>query len=108
MLADTSCQAETEEGSKARHDQADRLLRDGMRGYAEDVLPKMVAPYNITALPAVADHVLAMMLRTAPEGAAAALRARATPRLHRRPRAAAHACAGRCRPGRRVDPSRRR
>ncbi|MGH3786141.1 MAG: alpha/beta fold hydrolase [Pseudonocardiaceae bacterium] len=30
------------------------------------------------------------------------------PGLHRRPRAAAHACAGRRRPGRRVHPSRRR
>ncbi len=77
VLADTFCQAETEEGRRARHDQADRLLRAGMRGYAEEVLAKMVAPDNITALPAVAEHVLAMMLRTSPEGAAAALRSRA-------------------------------
>lgn len=77
MLADTSCHAETEDGRKARYDQADRLLREGMRGYADEVLSKMVASHNITALPALADHVLAMMLGTSPDGAAAALRARA-------------------------------
>lgn len=76
LLADTFCQAESDDGKRARNDQADRLLDEGMRGYAEEVLPKMVAPYNITALPAVAEHVLAMMLRTSPLGAAAALRAR--------------------------------
>lgn len=52
-----------DDGTKARHAQADRLLRAGMRGCAEEVLATMVAPYNITALPAVAAHVLAMMLR---------------------------------------------
>lgn len=77
LLADTFCQAETDDGKRARNDQADRLLDEGMRGYAEEVLPKMVAPYNIKALPAVAEHVLTMMLRTSPLGAAAALRARA-------------------------------
>ena len=77
LLADTFCQAETEDGKQVRNDQADRLLREGMRSYTEEVLPKMVAPYNIKALPAVAEHVAAMMLRTSPEGAAAALRGRA-------------------------------
>lgn len=77
LLADTCCQAETEDGKRARNDQADRLLDEGMHGYAEEVLPKMVAPYNINALPVVAEQVMAMMLRTSPQGAAAALRARA-------------------------------
>jgi pimeloyl-ACP methyl ester carboxylesterase len=77
MLADTFAQAETEEGRKARYDMADRLLREGMGGYADEVLPKMVAPYNIEALPEVAEHVLGMMRGTPAEGAAAALRGRA-------------------------------
>ncbi|MFI2367621.1 alpha/beta fold hydrolase [Streptomyces sp. NPDC018833] len=46
-------------------------------GYAQEVLSKMVAPYNIKALPGVAHHVMGMMARTSPEGAAAALRGRA-------------------------------
>lgn len=77
VLADTSPQAETGAGRRARNDMADRLLHEGMGPYADDVLPKMVAPYNITAIPEVADHVLGMMRRTSPEGAAAALRGRA-------------------------------
>lgn len=76
VLADTFPQAETEDGRAARNAQADRLLREGMRGYAEEVLPRMVARYNIAAMPAVAEHVLTMM-RSAPAGAAAAPRGRA-------------------------------
>lgn len=77
LLADTSAEAETEAGKVARNELADRLLREGMARYADQVLPKMVAPHNIGALPAVAEHVLGMMRGTWPEGAAAALRGRA-------------------------------
>lgn len=77
ILADTFAQAETEEGKRARNDAADRLLREGMTAYADEVLPKMVAPHNIQALPAMAQHVLDMMRDAPPEGAAAALRGRA-------------------------------
>ncbi|MCW2915823.1 MAG: hydrolase [Actinomycetia bacterium] len=77
VLADTFAQAETENGKKVRNDMADRLLREGMHGYADEVLHKMVAPYNVQALPTVAEHVLGMMRGAPPEGAAAALRGRA-------------------------------
>lgn len=77
LLADTVANAETADGKAARHTTADRLLREGMAPYADEVLPKMVAPHNIAALPAVAEHVLGMMQRTPAEGAAAALRGRA-------------------------------
>jgi pimeloyl-ACP methyl ester carboxylesterase len=77
VLADTSAEAETAEGRRQRVAMADRLLDEGMSGYANEVLAKMVAPANIEALPAVARHVRAMMSATSPEGAAAALRGRA-------------------------------
>jgi pimeloyl-ACP methyl ester carboxylesterase len=77
VLADTSPQAETPQGREERNAMADRLLGEGMGPYAREVLAKMVAPHNIAALPAVADHVMAMMLATSPDGAAAALRGRA-------------------------------
>jgi pimeloyl-ACP methyl ester carboxylesterase len=77
LLADTTPWAETPEGRRTRNAVADRLLREGMRPYAEEVLPKMVAPATIEQLPAVAEHVLGMMLGTSPAGAAAALRGRA-------------------------------
>jgi pimeloyl-ACP methyl ester carboxylesterase len=74
VLADTFPSAETPEGRKARAAMADRLLREGMAGYADEVLYKMVAPY---ADARVAAHVRRMMTATPPEGAAAALRGRA-------------------------------
>lgn len=77
LLADTAPWAETPDGRRVRNEVADRLLREGMRPYAEEVLPKMVAPATIDRLPAVAQHVFGMMLGTSPEGAAAALRGRA-------------------------------
>ncbi|MFF4487511.1 alpha/beta fold hydrolase [Streptomyces sp. NPDC001544] len=74
VLADTFPAAETPDGKRARGAMADRLLREGMRGYADEVLEKMVAPY---APPEVKSHVHRMMTATPPEGAAAALRGRA-------------------------------
>ncbi|WP_351228045.1 alpha/beta hydrolase [Streptomyces sp. NPDC002133] len=73
VLADTFPAAETEEGKVWRNAMADRLLREGMRGYADEVRDTMVAPYNTEA----SETVHRMMLAAPPEGAAAALRGRA-------------------------------
>lgn len=73
VLADTFAQAETPAGRKSRNDMADRLLREGMAGYADEVLGKMVAPHNTAA----AEHVSRMMHAAPPAGTAAALRGRA-------------------------------
>ncbi|ROT31283.1 alpha/beta fold hydrolase [Micromonospora sp. HM5-17] len=77
LLAATSATAETESGRRWRNDLADRLLREGMAGYAEETLPKMLAPDNLAAMPEVARRVSVMMHTTSPVGAAAALRGRA-------------------------------
>ncbi|MFF5477076.1 alpha/beta fold hydrolase [Streptomyces sp. NPDC012935] len=74
VLADTFPAAETAEGKRTRNAMADRLLHEGMGGYADEVLEKMVAPYADAAVKA---HVHRMMTTTPPEGAAAALRGRA-------------------------------
>jgi len=77
LLAATFPQAETEAGRLARNAMADRLLREGMRPYAAEVLGKMLAATSIQTLPAVAAQVTEMMQATDPAGAAAALRGRA-------------------------------
>jgi pimeloyl-ACP methyl ester carboxylesterase len=77
LLAATICRAETQEGKQQRAAMADRLLREGMAPYAEEVLPKMVTPANLSALPGVAEDVRTMMRSTNPIGAAAAIRGRA-------------------------------
>ncbi|WP_371636079.1 alpha/beta hydrolase [Streptomyces zaomyceticus] len=76
VLADTFPAAETDEGRAARNAMADRFLAggaDAVREYADEVLDRMVAPYNTHAAP----HVHRMMCATDPAGAAAALRGRA-------------------------------
>ncbi len=74
VLADTFPAADTPEAARTRDTTADRLLREGMRGYADEVLERMVAPHADAPVKA---HVHRMMTATHPEGAAAALRARA-------------------------------
>lgn len=77
ILADTFAQLDDEERRQARYDTAERLLREGMDKYADEVLPKMIAAETIKQQPKVAAHVLSMMRDTSPKGAAAALRGRA-------------------------------
>lgn len=77
ILADTFAQLDDAERKQARYDTAERLLNEGMHDYAEEVLPKMIAPKTIREQPKVAAHVLSMMRGTSPKGAAAALRGRA-------------------------------
>ncbi|MGW1028139.1 alpha/beta fold hydrolase [Streptomyces sp. NPDC002577] len=77
VLSDTSAPAETDAGKEFRNRLADRLLAEGMDGYAAEVIDKMLAAYNVAAMPDVAAHVLGMMRATDPRGAAAALRGRA-------------------------------
>lgn len=77
LLAATFPQSETEAGKSNRRAMAERLVKEGMAPYAEEVLPKMLAPRSIAALPSLAAQVSTMMHRTNPEGAAAALRGRA-------------------------------
>ncbi|SES05124.1 Pimeloyl-ACP methyl ester carboxylesterase [Lentzea xinjiangensis] len=73
VLADTSAGPESEEVRRYRREMADRLLREGMAGYADEVLWKMVARHNAEA----GAHVRKMMHNAPPAGAAAALRGRA-------------------------------
>jgi len=58
------------DGKRQRAAMADRLLKEGMGPYAEEVLSKMVATHNLVALP-VAEHVRGMMQAAHPIGALA-------------------------------------
>lgn len=77
ILADTFAAAETPAGKLQHNAAADRLVREGMGPYADEVLPRMITPQNIVEQPRVAGQVLHMMRTTSPAGAAAALRGRA-------------------------------
>ncbi|GGS15193.1 MULTISPECIES: alpha/beta fold hydrolase [Actinokineospora] len=73
VLADTTPHPETPESRRNRIAMADQLDREGMRGYADDVIWKMVSPNN----PEVGAVVLPMMAAAPAAGAAAAQRGRA-------------------------------
>jgi len=77
LLADTFPRADDKAARDTRLAAADRMAREGTGWYAAENLAKMIAPYNVEALPPVADHVRRMMLAAPPQGAAAALRGRA-------------------------------
>ncbi|HLP85657.1 MAG TPA: alpha/beta hydrolase [Phycisphaerales bacterium] len=77
LLAATFPQRESEQGKLRRNAMADRLLQEGMAGYAVEVLPKMVGAKCLRERPEIGEAVLEMMRSTDPRAAAAALRARA-------------------------------
>jgi 3-oxoadipate enol-lactonase len=74
ILADTRAQADTEEGKQTRAQQAEKALSEGMAGIADAMLPKLLTPDTVSKRPEIVMHVRDMMLKTKPEGAAAALR----------------------------------
>jgi 3-oxoadipate enol-lactonase len=74
VLADTRAQADTEEAKQTRAQQAEKALSEGMAGIADAMLPKLLTPETVSKRPDIVKRVRDMMLRTKPEGAAAALR----------------------------------
>ncbi|MFE7041747.1 alpha/beta fold hydrolase [Streptomyces atratus] len=58
VLSDTSAPAETDEGKEFRNRLAERLLTEGMDSYAGEVIDKMLAAYNVDAMPDVAAAAL--------------------------------------------------
>jgi 3-oxoadipate enol-lactonase len=74
ILADTRAQADTAEAKQTRAQQAEKALSEGMAGIADAMLPKLLTPETVSKHPDIVKRVRDMMLKTKPEGAAAALR----------------------------------
>jgi len=74
ILADTRAQADTGEAKQKRAQQAEKALSEGMAGIADAMLPKLLTPETVSKRPDIVKRVRDMMLKTKPEGAAAALR----------------------------------
>lgn len=73
VLADTRAQGDSEEAKQTRAQQAEKALSEGMAGIADAMLPKLLTPETVSKHPDIVKRVRDMMLRTRPEGAAAAL-----------------------------------
>jgi 3-oxoadipate enol-lactonase len=74
ILADTRASADTEEAKQTREQQAEKASSEGMAGIADAMLPKLLTPETVSKRPDIVKRVRDMMLKTKPEGAAAALR----------------------------------
>lgn len=74
VLADTRPGPDTEEARANREAQAEKALQEGMAGIADTMLPKLLSPKTVARNPAVVARVRELILKTNPEGAAAALR----------------------------------
>lgn len=74
VLADTRAQADTDEAKQTRAQHAEKALTEGMAGIADAMLPKLLTPETVSKHPEMVKRVRDMMLKTKPEGAAAALR----------------------------------
>ncbi|HEU4933512.1 MAG TPA: alpha/beta fold hydrolase [Pyrinomonadaceae bacterium] len=74
ILADTRATPDTEEARQNRAQQAEKALAEGMAGIADAMLPKLLTPETVSKRPEIVKRVRDMMLKTKPEGAAAALR----------------------------------
>ncbi len=76
IFADTFAGLDTPEAKQARNVAATKLENEGMAGYADEVISKMITPAHVKSQPGVAAHVLKMMKSTSPLAAATAMRAR--------------------------------
>ena len=74
VLADTRAQADTEEGKKVRGEQVEKILREGMTGIVDAMLPKLLSAATVSRSPEIVKRVREMMMTTKPEGAVGALR----------------------------------
>jgi pimeloyl-ACP methyl ester carboxylesterase len=82
-LTDTRAQADTEEGRQTRMAQVEKILREGMEGIADAMLPKLLTAETVAKRPDIVRRVREMIIHTPPEGAAAALRGMAQRRDQR-------------------------
>src|SRR6267154_1033405 len=80
VLAGTRAPADNEQEKQARFQQVEQMLANGMTGIAEASLPKLLSSRTLAQEPEVVARVREMILRAAPEGAAAAQRGMAARR----------------------------
>jgi 3-oxoadipate enol-lactonase len=80
VLAGTRAPADNEQERQARFQQVEQMIAKGMSGVAEASLPKLLAPRTLAEMPEVVTRVREMILRAAPQGAAAAQRGMAARR----------------------------
>lgn len=74
ILCDTRAVADTAEGAAARLQTAEKVLAEGPQVVAESMLPKLFAPESVEQQKPFVEATRGVMLKTHPDGMAAALR----------------------------------
>jgi len=74
VLAGTRAGVDTPETAKARSDNADRALREGVQPVVEPMLTKLISPAAATQRPELVDELRRLLLANRPNGIAGALR----------------------------------
>jgi len=74
ILCDTRAIADTPEAAAGRLKTAERVLAEGAAVAAEALVPKLFAPATFSEQPQIVEATRQVILRTSPEGIAAALR----------------------------------
>ena len=74
ILCDTRAIADSSEAAAGRLKTAEQVLQEGSKVVADGMLPKLFAPQTQQHQPAIVEATKQVMLHTAPEGIAAALR----------------------------------
>lgn len=74
ILCDTRAVADSKEAAEGRRKTAEQVLRDGSRIAAETLVPKLFGKATFQTQPAIVADTRSIILRTHPEGIAAALR----------------------------------
>jgi 3-oxoadipate enol-lactonase len=74
ILCDTKAVADTAEAAAGRRKTAERVLAEGPGIAADTLLPKLFAPTTFKQQPQIVEETRQVILRTNPEGIAAALR----------------------------------
>jgi pimeloyl-ACP methyl ester carboxylesterase/acyl-CoA thioesterase FadM len=75
ILCNTRAEADSEEGRRKRDEMIELLEREGPSALAETMIPKLLAPLSLGAMPQVVEHLKSMITGSPADGLAGALRA---------------------------------
>ncbi len=75
ILCNTRAEADSDEGRRRRDEMIELLERDGPAALAEIIIPRLLAPSSLAAMPQVVEHLRTMITSSPAAGLAGALRA---------------------------------
>lgn len=75
ILCNTRAEGDTEDGKRRRNDMIDLVKREGAAALADVMVPQLLAPTSVTAMPPVVQHLRTMIAGNPPAGVIGAIEA---------------------------------